>query len=72
MISGTSGAWKEGPYTDTNAIIVGYYHILANDLEDAISIAKGNPKFAYTKDAKIEVRPVKVKEETTDYVYPKG
>lgn len=72
MISGTSGSWKDGPYTDTNEIIVGYYHILANDLEDAISIAKGNPEFAYTKDAKIEVRPIKVKEETTNYVYPKG
>jgi hypothetical protein len=72
MILGTSGSWKDGPYTDTNEIIVGYYHILANDLEDAISIAKGNPEFAYTKDAKIEVRPIKVKEETTNYIYLKG
>ena len=72
MISGSPGAWKDGPYNETKEIIVGYYHILAKDLDEAIAIAKGNPEFAYSKNAKIEVRPIKMMEETTSYVYPKG
>jgi hypothetical protein len=72
MLSGTDGAWHEGPYSETPEVQVGYYHILANDLNEAIAIAKGNPEFAYTKTARIEVRPIKMKEESTAYVYPKG
>jgi len=72
MISGIPGSWKDGPYNETKEIIVGYYHILAKDLDDAISIAKRNPEFAYSKNARIEVRPIKMMEETTAYVYPKG
>jgi hypothetical protein len=70
MIAGTPGAWKDGPYNETKEIIVGYYHILAENLEKAIAIAKGNPEFRYSKSAKIEVRPIKIKEESTDYIYP--
>jgi len=72
MISGTPGAFNEGSYTETNEIIVGYYHILANDIDEAVELAKGNPEFAYTQTAKIEVRPIKMKEETTSFVYPQG
>lgn len=72
MISGSEGAWKEGPFSESKEVMVGYYHILANDLDDAIAIAKGNPEFAYTKTARIEVRPIKMKEESTSYVYPQG
>jgi len=72
MISGTPGAFNEGPYAETNEIIVGYYHILANDMDEAVELAKGNPEFAYTQTAKIEVRPIKMKEETTSFVYPQG
>jgi len=72
MISGTPGAWKDGPYNETKEIIVGYYHILANDLDEAIAIAKANPEFVYNKTAKIEVRPIKMMEESTSYIYPKG
>src|SRR4030095_1141202 len=72
MISGTTGAFKDGPYNETKEIIVGYYHILAEDLAEAIKIAKGNPEFAYIKGSKIEVRPVKMKEESTSYIYPEG
>ncbi|HEX4851565.1 MAG TPA: YciI family protein [Puia sp.] len=71
MVSGSPEAWKDGPFTETKEVIVGYYHILAKDLKDAISIAKGNPEFAYTKSAKVEVRPIKMVEETTAYTYPK-
>jgi hypothetical protein len=72
MLSGSNGAWLESPYSESREVIVGYYHILAKDLDEAIAIAKSNPEFAYTKTARIEVRPIKMKEETTAYVYPKG
>ena len=72
MISGTPGAFKDGPYNETKEIIVGYYHILANDIDEAVTIAKGNPEFAYNPGAKIEVRPIKIMEEATSYVYPEG
>ena len=67
MISGTPGAFKDGPYNETKEIIVGYYHILANDLDEAIAIAKGNPEFEFVKGAKIEVRPIKMMEQETGF-----
>jgi hypothetical protein len=72
MISGSPAAWKDGPFTESKEVIVGYYHIIAKDLDEAIVIAKGNPEFVYNANAKIEVRPIKMKEESTSYVYPKG
>lgn len=72
MISGNPGAFKDGTYNESKEIIVGYYHILANDMDDAIAIAKGNPEFAFNKGAKIEVRPIKMMEQLTNYIYPKG
>jgi hypothetical protein len=71
IISGKSGAWKEIPFNEKDEVQVGYYHILANDMDEAISIAKRNPEFEYGSTARIEVRPVKTKEVTTNYVYPK-
>jgi hypothetical protein len=49
---------------------VGYYHILATDLDEAIRIAKDNPEFEYVPSATIEVRPIKTKEKETGFVYP--
>lgn len=40
-------------------------------MEEAIAIAKANPEFAYSKTAKIEVRPIKMREESTRFEYPK-
>jgi hypothetical protein len=71
IISGKNGAWKDIPFNETEEVQVGYYHILATDLDEAISIAKGNPEFEYGSTARIEVRPIKVKETTTGFVYPK-
>ena len=70
MLSGSEGKWHEGPYAESKEVIVGYYHILAKDLDEAVKIAKGNPEFAYTTTARVEVRPVKMKEESTGFVYP--
>lgn len=72
MISGSNGAWKDGPFNESKEVIVGYYHILAKDLDEAVVIAKGNPEFAFTSTARIEVRPIKTAEATTAYVYPNG
>jgi hypothetical protein len=72
IVAGSLGSFKDGPYNETKEIIVGYYHIMAKDLDEAIAIAKGNPEFAYNKGAKIEIRPVKMVEESTSYVYPEG
>ncbi|MGC1402580.1 MAG: YciI family protein [Thermodesulfobacteriota bacterium] len=71
LISGSKGAWKDRPFNETKEVIVGYYHVLAEDLNDAMAIAKGNPEFEYGTTARIEVRPIKMKEEDTDFVYPK-
>ena len=70
ILSGSKGRWKEAPFNESREIQVGYYHILAGDLSEAVDIAKGNPEFEYGTTARIEIRPVKVKEEMTDYVYP--
>ena len=72
MISGRPGTFKDGPYNESKEIIVGYYHIIAKDMDEAIAIAQENPEFAYIKGAKIEVRPIKTVEESTSFVYPKG
>src|ERR1700682_2195907 len=70
MISGSPGTFKDGPYNESKEIIVGYYHILAKDMDEAIAIAQRNPEFAFVKGAKIEVRPIKMIEESTSFVYP--
>src|SRR5579872_2747769 len=72
IISGTVAAWKDEPVNEKKEIQVGYYHILADTIDEAIAIAKGNPEFEYTPTAKVEVRPIKMKEEKTNFVYPKA
>jgi hypothetical protein len=71
MISGSIGDWKEKPFNESKEVIVGYYHILAKDMDEAIKMAKANPEFEFGSTARIEVRPVKMKEENTGFVYPK-
>jgi hypothetical protein len=72
IISGPKGRWKEEPFNKTREVQVGYYHIRAKDMDEAIEIAKDNPEFEFGTTAKVEVRPIKIKEETTGYVYPEG
>ena len=72
IISGPKGRWREAPFNKTREVQVGYYHIRAKDMDEAIEIAKANPEFEYGSTAKIEVRPVKVKEEETGYLYPEA
>jgi len=70
MVSGTKGNWSEKTFNDSTEVIVGYYHIFARDENDAINIAKQNPEFEFSKTARVEVRPIKMKEVETGFVYP--
>ena len=72
VISGTTGAFTDKPYSTAGEMIVGYYHIRAADINEAVAIAKNNPEFSFVKDARIEVRPIKTAEVSTSYVYPGG
>lgn len=71
VISKNENGWTNIPIDPTREVQVGYYHVLANDIDEAISIAKDNPEFEYVPSASIEVRPIKMKEEKTNFVYPK-
>ncbi len=58
IIHGNKGVFKDGPFNESKEVIVGYFHVMANNLEEAIEIAKANPMFD-NADGVIEVRPVK-------------
>ena len=62
--------WKTTPLKLTTEMQVGYYHIRASDVNDAIEIAKGNPEFEYSKTARVEIRPITEGEESTGFDYP--
>ncbi len=62
MISGEAGSLKDGPYNETKEVIAGYLHIVAEDLNKAMEIARANPIFEDGLGAKIEVRPMKTVE----------
>jgi hypothetical protein len=72
IVSRAKGSWKDIPFNESKEVIVGYYHILAKDLDEAVALAKGNPEFEYGTTARIEVRPIKANEETTGFVYPQA
>jgi|SRR6185369_8867895 len=71
VIAHLDGTWIETPVDSHKTMQVGYYHILANDNDEATSIAKRNPEFEFTPGASIEVRPIKSSEPTTGFTYPK-
>lgn len=63
--------WAIEPLDVNDSVQVGYYHILAKDLDEAIEIAKENPEFEFVPSASVEIRPVKMKEEQTAFAYPR-
>ena len=71
VISKSDSGWTKRPIDLSGEVHVGYYHIQAEDIDEAIEIAKQNPEFAFVPSASIEVRPIKTKEEVTKFVYPK-
>jgi hypothetical protein len=70
VLKKADNGWTEKDIATDKETQVGYYHILATDLDEAIKIAKDNPEFAYVPSATIEVRPIKTKEVETGFVYP--
>ena len=70
VIRKSGNGWTEKNILADKETQVGYYHILANNIDEAIKIAKDNPEFAYVPSASIEVRPIKTKEVETGFVYP--
>ena len=58
VIHGNKGVFKDGPFNESKEVIVGYFHIMANNMEEAIEIAKANPMF-HDEEGIMEVRPVK-------------
>lgn len=70
LIVRKANVWEEFELDATEEITGGYYHILAKNLDEAITIAKRNPEFEFYTNAKIEVSPVKIKEEHTGFTYP--
>ncbi len=70
IISGRPGDWEGVPFDESGEVIGGYYHIRAQSLDEAISIAQENPEFIYNTGTRIEVRPIKMKEESTGFEYP--
>ena len=57
IISFENGTFTDGPFNETKEVISGYYHILAKDLDEAIEIAKSDPRFEDGR-WRIEIRPV--------------
>ena len=58
VIEHNEGIFKDGPYTESKEVIVGYFHIVAKNLEEAIEIGKANPIFEDI-NATMEIRPIK-------------
>ncbi len=71
VIKKNGNEWTQVTVDPNKEVQVGYYHIAAESIHDAIAIAKDNPEFEYVPSATIEVRPIKMKEEKTNFVYPK-
>ena len=57
IVTENSGVMKDAPFNETNEVIAGYFIFTANDLPEAVGIAKANPIFKVIK-TKIEVHPV--------------
>jgi hypothetical protein len=70
VITKDKSGWSKTAVDASKEVQVGYYHIRANDIEEAIAIAKDNPEFEFVPSASIEVRPIKTKEEKTNFIYP--
>lgn len=45
VISNNNGSFTEQAINEKEEMIAGYYHIQANDLKEAIEIAKSDPRF---------------------------
>ena len=58
IVTKPEGQIKDAPFNETKEVIAGYFLIAAENMEEAVAIAKGNPIFDDIP-SKIEVHPVK-------------
>ncbi len=58
ILSYKSGKIVDGPYNETKEVISGYYHLRAKNLDEAIEIAKTDPRFEEGIWS-VEIRPIK-------------
>lgn len=70
VLSRKNNNWAKADLDPAKEVQVGYYHIKAANINDAIEIAKANPEFEYVPSATIEIHQIKTKEEETNFVYP--
>ena len=57
IVTGSKGSLTDHPFNESKEVIAGYFLITANDIEEAVSIAKENPIFNDIP-TKIEVHPM--------------
>lgn len=57
LVSGANGVIKDGPFNESKEVIAGYFHIVAENMDEAVAIAKANPIFNDIP-TKIEVHPM--------------
>ena len=70
VVAKTANGWSVSDITEQQGVQVGYYHLYADDIDEAIAIARNNPEFEYVPSASIEVRPIKTNEKETGFIYP--
>lgn len=57
MLSYKNGKFIDGPFNETKEVISGYYHILAENLEEVVNLMKKDPRFE-DGNWRIEIRPI--------------
>jgi hypothetical protein len=70
ILSRSADTWVEHSYNINEEVLGGYYLIRAADLGEAIGLAKQNPELVFNPGTRIEVRPLKMREEKTGFEYP--
>jgi hypothetical protein len=65
-LSKTNDEWITIPIDPAMEVQMGYYHIFAQDMDEAIAVAKRSPEFEYLPTAVIEIRPVRMREPLSD------
>lgn len=71
VVTGSSGSWRETALERAGRVQVGYYHLRARDMDEAVALAKQNPEFEHSSTAQVEIRMIKAEEASTGFVYPR-
>jgi hypothetical protein len=57
LVSGSGSSLKDGPFNESKEVVAGYFVITAENMDEAVAIAKANPIFNDIP-TKIEVHPM--------------